>query len=152
MAMAKPRASRREILKAKPIVLMALAKGLSVTGACNSANISRRTHQEWIKKDPEYAEAVDAAIEAGTDDLEDIVLARARKSSDVLAIFLLKARRPAKYRENVALTGADGGPLTVVVQQFSPPTIEGQVVPNSAPTRAISGPATTRGAKTGQRR
>ena len=38
-----------------------------------------------------------------------------RKYSDTLAIFLLKAHRPEKYRENsrMELTGANGGPLQI---------------------------------------
>lgn len=40
-------------------------------------------------------------------------IAAVRKYSDTLAIFLLKAHDPAKYRENtrMELTGADGGPV-----------------------------------------
>lgn len=42
-------------------------------------------------------------------------IAAVRKYSDTLAIFLLKAHDPAKYRENtrMELTGADGGPLQI---------------------------------------
>ena len=38
-----------------------------------------------------------------------------RKYSDTLAIFLLKAHAPEKYRENtrMELTGANGEPLTI---------------------------------------
>jgi AcrR family transcriptional regulator len=34
-----------------------------------------------------------------------------RKPSDTLAIFLLKGRRPQKFRERFELTGKDGGPI-----------------------------------------
>lgn len=38
-----------------------------------------------------------------------------RKYSDTLAIFLLKAHAPEKYRENtrMELTGANGGPVQI---------------------------------------
>jgi hypothetical protein len=38
-----------------------------------------------------------------------------RKHSDVLSMFLLKAHRPAKYRDNarMELTGADGGAVEI---------------------------------------
>jgi hypothetical protein len=52
-----------------------------------------------------------SAIEAGTDVLEDHAFARAtdpEKPSDILTIFLLKARRPEKfkdtYRQEVVVT------------------------------------------------
>lgn len=50
------------------------------------------------------------------------VNAGVRKYSDTLMIFLLKARRPEKYRErsNVELTGKDGAPLN----QYSAATTE----------------------------
>jgi hypothetical protein len=43
---------------------------------------------------------------------------REREYSDTLLIFLLKARNPAKYRDNsrVELTGKDGGPIDIDVE------------------------------------
>jgi hypothetical protein len=38
---------------------------------------------------------------AGTDALEDEALRRAKDKSDTLLIFLLKARRPEKYKDRV---------------------------------------------------
>lgn len=83
------------------------------------------------ERDTAFAEQWDAAVEAGTDVLEDEALRRAkdgtnepvfyqgvrcglvRKYSDTLLIFLLKARRPAKFsdRQSVALSGPNGEPL-----------------------------------------
>lgn len=58
-----------------------------------------------LTKTPKYAPALD---ENGNKRI-----ATMKKYSDTLAIFLLKAHDPAKYRENsrMELTGADGGPV-----------------------------------------
>lgn len=80
---------------------------------------------------PEFAEAWDAAKRIGVSALEDEAHRRAfegvdkpvfykgdecgsiREYSDLLAVFLLKAHDPAKYRENskLELSGPDNGPV-----------------------------------------
>ena len=97
--------------------LEALCTGASVQAACEAAKIGRRTVYDWRAADDDFALAWDQAIEAGTDLLEDEAKRRAfegveepvfhggqqcgtvRKYSDTLLIFLLKARRPEKFRE-----------------------------------------------------
>jgi terminase small subunit-like protein len=84
-------------------MLAAVAHCLSVTAACAQVGIARETHYQWVRQDPDYAEAVAEARQLGADWLEDVAIARATagdKPSDVLLIFLLKAARPEKYREN----------------------------------------------------
>lgn len=101
--------------------LGALEEGLSVTGACREAKISRQTAYHHRSLDEGFRAAWDDAIEAGTDTLEDEAHRRAykgteepvyqqgelvgtvRKYSDTLTIFLLKGRRPVKYRDNAKL-------------------------------------------------
>lgn len=53
------------------------------------------------------------------DHLEDVARERALADSDTLLIFMLKANRPAKYRDTQRLehTGIDGTPLTVVITE-----------------------------------
>jgi hypothetical protein len=70
-----------------------------VAAACRTTKISRKTVYKWKLRDEGFAQDWDKAIDDGTDGLEDIALERAKKSSDTLMIFLLKARRPAKYRD-----------------------------------------------------
>ncbi len=113
--------------------LDALAEGLSVTGAAARVKLGRSTVYEWRDTDSDFATAWDKAIEAGTDILEDEARRRAyerveepvhyqgervdtiRRYSDTLLIFMLKGRRPGKFRDNAAVevTGTDGGPLTL---------------------------------------
>ena len=100
------------------IVLVTLAGGATIEGACRAAGISRRTASRKRQSDQEFAAAWDEAIEAGTDALEDEAVRRAkdgylkpvyhngvkvgevREYSDTLLIFMLKARRPEKFRDN----------------------------------------------------
>jgi hypothetical protein len=89
--------------------LARLALGFSVQGACDAAVMGRATAYRWRSENPDFAEAWDAAIEAGTDCLEDIAMQRAKERSDVLMIVMLKARRPDKYAEvsKQRITGKD---------------------------------------------
>lgn len=95
------------------LFLDGLRKGLSVQGAADGAGIGRRTAYNWRAEQPEFAAAWDEAIESGTDALEDALLRRALTIDTTAAIFLLKARRPAKYREVTRHehTGKDGEPI-----------------------------------------
>ena len=79
--------------------LAALSDGLSVTAAAIAAGARRSAMYGWRAEDPLFAEAWDEAIEEGTDKLEDEARRRALNGSDQLIMFMLKARRPAKYRE-----------------------------------------------------
>jgi hypothetical protein len=99
------------------IILSVLAMGKSATAAAAAAGITRDRLYVWRKKDPQFAAAWAGAIEAGTDLLEDEARRRASegtaepvfwkgeivatvpKFSDSLIIFLLKSRRPEKYRD-----------------------------------------------------
>ena len=113
--------------------LDALAETASVVSACDISNVPRRTAYDWRKADASFAEAWDSALDVGTDALEDEAVRRAysgwnepvhyqgvqtstiRKYSDTLLIFLLKGRRPEKYKERQEVTGANGKPLIPVV-------------------------------------
>lgn len=106
----------------------ALAETCNVGRAAEAVGISRFTAYTWRKNIPEFATAWDDAMKAGLLALEDEAHRRAfdgtdkpvfhqgqccgtiREYSDTLAIFLLKAHDPAKYRENtrMELTNPDG--------------------------------------------
>jgi hypothetical protein len=82
-------------------LLLKLQEGESVASACRAQRISRATYYRWLKEDPTFAANAEDALEVGTDLLEDEAKRRAvgLNGSDTLLIFLLKARRPDKYRE-----------------------------------------------------
>lgn len=95
----------------------ALAPGMSVTSAAKFAGFSRVYAYQVKDADPEFASAWDDAIEQATDLLEDAIRKRAiqgelepifykgvqvatvPKTSDLLKMFLMKARHP-EYRDN----------------------------------------------------
>lgn len=106
--------------------LEALDEGAGVSDACRIAGIARRSVYEWRAGDPEFRTAWDKAIERSADSLEAEAVRRARdgvdepvfykgeacgvvrKYSDTLLIFMLKARRPERFRENVMVSADDG--------------------------------------------
>jgi len=103
--------------------LAALAEGLSAGGAAKAAGGERRCFLQLRESDAAFAAAWNEAVEAGIDALEDAVLRRARDGferpvfyqgrqvgvqrcyADSLAVLLLKARRPERYRDRVDLSG-----------------------------------------------
>lgn len=103
--------------------LTALASGLSVTGAAAASKVDVRTLYRDREQDEDFKTAWDMAIEQGTDALEDEALRRAKdgtarpvfhngkkvgtvqEHSDTLMIFLLKARRPDKFKDRAQVDG-----------------------------------------------
>lgn len=83
--------------------LAVLAEGDSVTSACRVIGVARQSIYALRGRDEEFAKDWDDAIEEGTDILEDAARKRAVDGSDTLMIFLLKGRRPNKYRDNAKL-------------------------------------------------
>ncbi len=116
----------------KGTFLEALAAGLSVTGAAAKSGRSRQAFYGLAKRDPEFAEARQDAIDAGTECLEDEARRRAfegtlkpvfqggkhvgdiREYSDHLLIFLLKARNPGKYRDRTDVEVSGGVSVSLV--------------------------------------
>ncbi len=94
--------------------------GVKVARACQDTGVVRRTVYEWRAEDAGFAERWDRAVQQGTDALEDEALRRAhdgtdkpvfhqgrqvgttREYSDTLLIFMLKARRPDRFKDRVA--------------------------------------------------
>lgn len=85
-----------------------------VTTACRHAKIGRTTFYDALKTDPAFAEEFRFIEEEVTEQLEAEAFRRAhdgvtkptkfgdvKEYSDTLLIFLLKARRPEKYRERL---------------------------------------------------
>jgi hypothetical protein len=110
-----------------------IAAGWSITDGAEHAGVTPRTIYVHKTKDAAFAEAMGDALESGSDVLEDEARRRAvdgvtkpvyyqgvecgavQEYSDSLLQFLLKARRPEKYRERADLrhSGPTGGSLTV---------------------------------------
>jgi hypothetical protein len=86
--------------------------------SASSAGIDRDTAYKRRRRDARFAAAWAAAQEDAIDVLEAEARRRALSASDPLLMFLLRAHRPAMYRDNarLELTGAAGGPI--VTQQL----------------------------------
>lgn len=117
----------------KRAFLAAYAETCSIIRAAKAAEVDRGTHYEWLRKDPGYAVRFHIAKEQAADALEDEAIRRAhegmdkpvtvagektiiREYSDTLLIFMLKGMRPQKFRDNVEVTGAGGGPITAAIE------------------------------------
>jgi hypothetical protein len=100
--------------------LAALARGDSVSIAAVSAGATRTPFYVWRADDPQFAADWDQALEAGTDLLEDEARRRAMDGSDLLLIFLLRARRPEIYnrKQQLALSGdLNAPPIGITAQE-----------------------------------
>ncbi len=75
--------------------------------------IDRDTVYKRAGRDPQFTAAWAQAREDAIDGLEAEARRRALSTSDTLLMFLLRANRPAKYRDNarLELTGEGGGPI-----------------------------------------
>ena len=86
--------------------LNAYALGGSVSHACRVTKLGRKSPYRWAETSEAFSNAMKEAKEAGVQRLEDWALQRATDAdnpSDRLVEFLLKAHRPAVYRERVDL-------------------------------------------------
>ena len=117
----------------RPAFLEALQQTGNVSGAAQLAGVARKTAYAAYHRSPAFAKQWDEAIDVATDALELVARQRAalgveepvyyqgqivghiRKYSDVLLIFLLKAHRPEKFRDNHKIDGRIDGTLDVNV-------------------------------------
>ncbi len=104
------------------------------------AGYPRRSVYEWRDKEPKFKEKWDAAWELGVDAMEEEARRRGMEGvekpvyqngkkvgkvqvySDTLLMFMLKGRRPDRFRDNSTLEVAapGGGPLSFTVNLVSP--------------------------------
>lgn len=115
MASAKSGKARKSIAARRGDFLRHLARTANVSKSARSAGISTSTLYRHRAKTPSFAEQWDAALAAGLDELEQLVMERAkhgverpvyfggkkigaiRSYSDALAMFVLRAKRPEIY-------------------------------------------------------
>ncbi len=118
----------------KPAFLAALAIDPNVTAAARDAGISRQAAYAAREGDREFADAWEDAIDQAVDSMESEARRRAmqgtekpvfyqgeecgrvREYSDQLIMFLLRAHRPEKYRENVKLDHS--GSITTIRVEY----------------------------------
>lgn len=77
----------------KKKMLEALQKSLGVvTSACEKCHVSRQTHYNWIKTDPEYAAAVEDIVERSLDFGESHLHKLIQAGNPAATIFFLKTK------------------------------------------------------------
>ena len=113
-------AQARATAEAKAAWLQAFASSYTVSSACRVAGVGRRTVYEWRQQDEDFAVAWADIDEANVEELEAEARRRAyegvvkpvtvagardevREFSNDLLMFLLKARRPEKYRDRATV-------------------------------------------------
>jgi hypothetical protein len=102
--------------KAKFIAMFAVSANVRLS--CIAAGVARTTAYGWRKDDEAFKDAWREARAQACDILEAKAWERATRQidpSDTLLIFLLKAHRKRKFRENYnhEHTGARGGPIQI---------------------------------------
>jgi hypothetical protein len=116
--------NRLRTVKWRQVFLEALARNGNILLSCRQAKVGRSTVYKHRDRYPDFAEQWDDAIEEGVDVLEARAWSLALNGSQkgvwyggnrvgseidfntTLLIFLLKANRPEKYRDNFDLTKA----------------------------------------------
>ena len=86
--------------------LKSLADCGIVRAACEEAGIDPKTAYNHRNSDPEFAAQWQAGLDFAADLLESEIRRRAFSGSDLLAIFLMKALRPERFREKVFISTA----------------------------------------------
>lgn len=87
----------------RPVFLKALEHGCSIAEACRLAGVSRQAVYKARSRSERFREQWTEAEQTGVDMLEDRAFERAMNGSDTLLMFLLRAKRPAVYRDNVRM-------------------------------------------------
>ncbi len=102
--------SQARIARQKEVILLWVSRGKSVAFGAAKADISYTQVKKWRGDDEKFDLALEDAYEVGTQGLEDIADSRARRRSDPLLMFLMKARDP-KYRDSTKVVVETPAPI-----------------------------------------
>lgn len=92
---------RRYFDEWSPVFLAALRATGNIQYACDAAGVTRRGASYARQTNAEFDREWRDALETATDALELEARKRALAGSDQLLMFMLKANRPAKFRERI---------------------------------------------------
>jgi len=77
----------------KQAMIAAMEQQLGVvTAACKQAGISRWTHYNWLKEDPEYKQAIEHIPDVCLDFAENVLFRAMKEGNITSAIFYLKTK------------------------------------------------------------
>ena len=105
----------------KEAMLQALERSLGiVTTACNAVGINRSTHYDWMRKDPEYKQAVKSIEDRTLDFAESHLHKLIKEGNPAATIFFLKTKGKARgYVERQEIEVAEKKPLSWFVSDDS---------------------------------
>ena len=92
------------VAKHRERFLVLLSETGNITISAQGAGVSRAWVYTTMQKDEGFREQVEQAQEESVERLEAVARARAEAGSDLLLMFLLKALKPEKYREQYRAT------------------------------------------------
>ncbi len=105
----------------KEAMLEALERSLGiVTTACNAVGINRSTHYDWMRKDPEYKQAVKSIEDRTLDFAESHLHKLIKEGNPAATIFFLKTKGKGRgYVERQEIEVAEKKPLSWFVSDDS---------------------------------
>lgn len=103
----------------KRAMLKALEKSLGVvTTAANIVGITRKTHYDWLLKDPKYAQEVSELDNITLDFAESQLHKQVKEGNTTATIFLLKTKGKKRgYIERQEISHQGGVPVTKMSEE-----------------------------------
>lgn len=93
----------------------ALRAGNTRRASCAYAGISESTLATWLERYNDFRDAIEKA-EADAEIRNVAIIQKAASDTWQAAAWWLERRRPADFRQRQEMTGADGGPMKIVVE------------------------------------
>lgn len=102
--------------KAQELIDEINAKRGNISAVARAFGVTRPTIYRWIKSTVTATEALESAREAMIDNAESILYKKVLEGSTPELLFFLKTQGKSRgYTERQEVTGADGGPLEVML-------------------------------------
>jgi hypothetical protein len=115
----------------KTTMLQALVKKLGiVTEAAKDAGISRNTHYEWLKHDPEYKQQVDDLDNITLDFVEGALHSKIKDGDTTAIIFFLKTkgkRRGYIEKQTIDLNNSMSTKPTIIIGKVENEEMDGVI-------------------------
>lgn len=97
----------------KELMIQAMKSSLgNISGSTDQVGINRNTHYNWMKDDPDYAQAIKDCLERSIDFAEASLMKNIQEGNTTATIFYLKTKGKNRgYIERQEITGADGAKM-----------------------------------------